>query len=50
MNFALGENGGAEIGPDAKELQPEALRSDGENAFELVQRVNLEKSDGGTHT
>ena len=49
MNFAFGENGGAEIGADAKELQPEALRSDGENAFELVQGVNLEKSDGGTH-
>ena len=34
------------IGADAKELQPEPLRSEGKNAFELVQGVNLEKSDG----
>ena len=31
---------------DPEELQAEALRSGGEDAFELVQRVNLEKSDG----
>ena len=49
LNFGFGKNGRAEIGADAKELQPEALRSGGENAFELVQRVSLEKSDGGTH-
>ena len=49
LNFGFGKNGRAEIGAEAKELQPEALRSDGENALELVQRVNLEKSDGRTH-
>ena len=31
---------------DAKELQPEPLRSKGKNPFELVQGVNLEKTDG----
>jgi hypothetical protein len=46
LNFGFGEHGRAVIGADAKELQPEALRSGGENAFELVQRINLEKSDG----
>jgi hypothetical protein len=46
LNFGFGENGWTVIGADAKELQPEALRSGGEDAFELVQRINLEKSDG----
>ena len=49
MNFGFGENGRAVIGADAKELKPEALGPHGENALELVQGVNLEKSDGGTH-
>ena len=49
MNFGFGENGRPVIGPYAKELQPEALRSGGENAFELFHRVHLEKSNGGTH-
>ena len=35
------------IGAGAEELQSEALRSDREDAFELVHWVNLEKSDGG---
>ena len=46
LNFGFSENGRAMIGGDAKELEAEALRSDGEHAFELVQWVNLEKSDG----
>ena len=49
LNFAFGKNGRAVIGADAKELKPEALGSHGENALEFVQRINLEKSDGGTH-
>jgi hypothetical protein len=48
LNFGFGENGRPVIGPDAKELQPEASRSGCEKAFELFQRVHLEKSDGGT--
>ena len=49
MNLGFGQNGRAVIGADAKELKPEALAPHGENALELVQRINLEKSDGGTH-
>lgn len=49
LNFAFAKNGRAVIGADAEELKPEALEPDGENAFELVQRINLEKIDGGTH-
>ncbi len=49
MDLGFGKNGRAVIGADAKELKPEALEPDGENAFELVQRINLEKIDGGTH-
>jgi hypothetical protein len=45
LNFGFSEDGRAVIGADAKELQSEALRSDREDAFELVHRVNLEKSD-----
>jgi hypothetical protein len=33
------------VGAGAKKLEAEALRSGGEHAFELVQWVNLEKSD-----
>ena len=46
LNFGFSENGWAVISADAKELEAEALRSDGEHAFKLVQGVNLEKSDG----
>ena len=49
--FDLGfrQNGRPEIGAEAEELKPEALKSDGENALELAQGINLEKADGGTH-
>ena len=46
LNFSFSENGRAMIGADAKELEAKALLSGDEHAFELVQWVNLEKSDG----
>jgi hypothetical protein len=49
LDFGFGKNGRAVIGADAKELKSKALAPHRENAFELVQGVNLEKLDGGTH-
>ncbi|HEY5205988.1 MAG TPA: hypothetical protein VIJ63_15490 [Roseiarcus sp.] len=49
LNLGFGNNGWPVIGADANELKPEALWPHRENAFELFQRINLEKSDGGTH-
>ena len=43
MDLGFGENGRAETGAEAEELKPETLKSHGENAFELVQWINLEK-------
>ena len=37
------------IGADAKELQPEALWPHRKKAFELVQGINLEKTDRRAH-
>src|SRR5262249_32584672 len=34
------------IGADAEELEPKALRLDGENALQLVQWINLEETEG----
>ena len=49
MDLGFGQNGGSQIGAEAEELKPEALKAHSENAFELVQWINLEKTDGGTH-
>ena len=49
MDLGFGKNGRAEVGAEAEELEPEALWSHRENAFEFVQRISLEKTDGGTH-
>jgi hypothetical protein len=49
LNLGFVKNGRAVIHADAKELQSEALRSDREDAFELVHLVNLERSDRGAH-
>jgi hypothetical protein len=49
FDLGFGKNGRAEIDAEAEELKPEALKSHGEDAFELVQWINLEKTDGGTH-
>jgi hypothetical protein len=45
LNFGFGENGRTAMRADAKELQSEALKPNREDAFELFQRVSLEKSD-----
>jgi len=49
LDLGFGQNGGSQIGAEAEELKPEALKAHSENAFELVQWINLEKTDGGTH-